>query len=801
MPIALAAAGWDQSLNELPPNGQPGNLVLDRDERLPPAAALPQFKTPLIGRDREISNLRSLLVNDGAQLVTLTGPGGVGKTRLAVETANLLRDRDAEAPIFVSFTSLRDPELALAQIASRFGIEATDNPLRALVDALSHRPFLLILDNLEHMIELAPAIGHLLASCPELSILVTSREPLRLQREVVVTVEPLPWSVDRHQPAIELFAGLVKSVQPGFKLNAANRAVIANICRRLDGMPLALEIAAARCAELSVSELNAQLTSSLSLLTSTRDAAATHHQTLRDSIAWSYDLLSPSEQRLFRTLAVFADGFSLETAAAVLLEANPAPSQTMSLLDALSSLLDKSLLQIDTRTPEDGSLRFVLLETLREFATEQLALSGDEAEVRSRFADWCIEFMDSIWPPPHVQPVRKHDLDRIELELGNIRAALAWLEREGDAGRLSRLCGALLPFWMVRSYRFEGFQWSLRAVAMPFPEEAKVAHATALLGAALLETSREEPQLTVDRARTALELFEAAGDRLGAAVVLNLLSVLHRSRNELDAARETGEAADALLVPGDSANFRALLQCNIGINAFWLGDRAQALQRISAALSLYRSEDNAWGQAFALHDLSLIAIDSGDRALAASLLTDAINLCLGLGAKESLTDDIAAVGLLAFAAGQPEVGIRFVASAEAIAKAAHYRFEEPLHRHHHKAIDRAKHRLGEREVARIWNEGAKIEFGTQVERIQIWLGTITGQKIPAKTVPRLNQELEILTARERDVLELLAQGKSDRQIGEALMISPRTAMSHVANILAKLRQPSRTALIAHVNRE
>ncbi|CAN5476994.1 hypothetical protein BH09CHL1_BH09CHL1_10290 [soil metagenome] len=787
-------------MSQQPSNGQPGSLVLDRDEFLPPAATLPQFKTPLIGRDREISHLRHLLVNDGARLVTLTGPGGVGKTRLAVEAANLLQDRDAEMPIFVSFTSLRDPGLALAQIASSFGIDASDDPLHAITNALFHRPFLLVLDNLEHMMELAPAIGQLLVSCPELSILATSREPLRLQREVVVTVEPLPWTVDQHQPAIELFAGLVKSVQPGFVLDAANTKLIANICRRLDGMPLALEIAAARCADLSVAELSTQLASSLSVLTSARDSADAHHRTLRDSIAWSYDLLSPGEQRLFRNLAVFSDGFSLETAAAVLLDAISSPSQTMSLLEALSSLLDKSLLQIDSRTPADGALRFVLLETLREFAAEQLAVSGSEPKMRSRFADWCIEFMDSIWPPPHVQAVRKHDLDRIEIELGNFRAALTWLEREGDAGRLSRLCGALLPFWMVRSHRYEGYQWSLRAVAMPFSEEAKVAHATALLGAALLETSREEPQLTVDRARTALALFKAADDRLGAAVVLNLLSVLHRSRNELEAAQETGEAAEALLVSGDSENFRALLQCNIGINAFWLGDRGQALKRISAAISLYRAEDNAWGQAFALHDLSLIAIDSGDRALAASLLTDAINLCLGLGAKESLTDDIAAVGMLAFAAGQPEVGIGFVASAEAIAKAAHYRFEEPLHRHHHKAIDRAKHHLGEREVARIWGEGARVDFGTQVERIQTWLSTITGQKIPAKTVPRLNRELDVLTSRERDVLELLAQGSSDRQIGEALLISPRTAMSHVANILAKLRQPSRTSLIAHVNR-
>lgn len=202
-----------------------------------------------------------------------------------------------------------------------------------------------------------------------------------------------------------------------------------------------------------------------------------------------------------------------------------------------------------------------------------------------------------------------------------------------------------------------------------------------------------------------------------------------------------------------------------------------------------------------MQDMSLIAIDQGDRLLAASLLTNAIELCLDIGAKESLTDDIAAVGLLAFASGQPEIGVGFVASAEAFALASHYRFEEPLHRHHHQFIESAERRLGASTVAQLWEGGQRTEFGAQVERVRTWLGTLTGQQLPTKPKTRLSQELEILTTREREVIEQLAQGFGDRQIGEALDISPRTAMSHLANILAKLRLSSRTALVAHVNWE
>src|SRR5215471_14292339 len=427
-------------------------------------------RSRLIDREQELTLVRDLLQREDVGLVTLTGPGGVGKTRLAIQVTADLASQFADGVAFIALASLKDPQLVEPTVARALQVPEADGQAidERLLEYLRPRQLLLLLDNTEQLLSAAPLVTRLLDAAPRLKLLVTSREPLRVHDEWVVPVlplalpatSPLP-DLDRlsRVPAVALFVERVREVQPTFALTADNAQAIAEICRRLDGLPLALELAAARSPVLPPEALLARLVHRLPLLTQGARDVPERQQTLRNTIAWSYDLLDESDKALFRRLAVFAGGFTLEAVQAVCIfgaasTASSSASDEGAVLDQLAQLLDKSLVQ--PQQGEGGEPRFTMLETIQEYAQEQLEASGEVAALQERHADYFLRLAEEAYPQMF-RPERDVWMERLDREEANLRAALPWSKTDKDAVQTGlRLAGALNFYWFLRDEVHEG---------------------------------------------------------------------------------------------------------------------------------------------------------------------------------------------------------------------------------------------------------------------------------------------------------------------------------------------------------
>ena len=445
-----------------------------------PPATLPAPPTPLVGRAGEVATVCGLLRRAEVRLLTLTGSGGVGKTHLALQVAETLGDRYPDGVVFVDLAPLRDPGLVASTIARALGVkEAGGRPLlETLITQLRTRRVLLLLDNCEHLLAAAPQVGELLAACCGLTVLATSRAALHLRGEHEVAVPPLalPDPAQGADPAalarvaaVALFVERVQAVQPAFQLTAANAPAVAEICRRLDGLPLAIELAAAYSKVLAPPALLAHVERRRLLLTGgTRDAPA-RQQTLRATIAWSYGLLEAAEQALFGRLAVFVGGCTLEASEAVCTADGALPIDAQR---GLAALVDKSLLRVTEGT--DAEPRFSMLETIREYALEQLAASGQAETLRRQHAAYFLALAEAI-VPQLIEPQEARWLARLEEEHDNLRAALQWFVDHDETEKAARLAAALRWFWDTHGHvgamegRATWLQCSQRALSSQRP--------------------------------------------------------------------------------------------------------------------------------------------------------------------------------------------------------------------------------------------------------------------------------------------------------------------------------------------
>ena len=792
--------------------------------------------------------------------LTLCGAGGIGKTRLALRILAAVADEFPDGVWFVELGDLRQPDLVVSRVASVIGVsEEPRRPLlETLADALRPRRLLLALDNCEHLIDAAAGVcQRLLASAPGLRLITTSREPLRVAAERVWQVPPLSVAPDgvvataeeavRYE-AMRLFTERAAASLPGFAIGPANAGVVAALCRALDGVPLAIELAAARVRALSVEQIRARLADRFALLTRGDRTAPARHRTLRATIDWSYDLLTSQEQMLLRRLSVFA-GWSLEMAEQVCSD-DHIPGRDI--LDLMTALVDKSLV---VREPEVlGQARYRLLDSIRQYAATHLADAGESVTFQLRLRDYALRTatdglavgMAQVRAPwsARVDVFRRYDVDA-----GNLWQVMSGCLAESDTETGLRICSAVSPVWIVRGAFAEGSEWLDSFLAQELPAEpgdpggAAQARGPALVARAQLALS-SDPAAAESRAEAGLAQCRSAGDQFWTAAALNLLAevALHTGRME-EAASRADEALSVAQAAGDGWNEGYALGTRAAI-AGLLGRLREAQQLAQASITVMRGIDHQWGAARALLGLGDLARLRGDPGAAHSRYLEALPIlrdidarpeiarCLaGLGrvaidldaaglARQHLAESIrlgrstgsrigVARGLEAFAAlavleHRPEHAVQLTAAAAGLREAAGLPALSGARVERYLAAAR---RLGEPVIGRLWAQGralpaeAAITLALDVPRPEeaagpglaagtVDAGTAAGNLTVAGPRP------SALTPREQQVAALVAGGHSNKAIAEELVISPATAARHVANILAKLGFSSRAQIAA-----
>ncbi len=814
----------------------------------------------LIGRADDVARI-TRLIEAGARLITVTGPGGVGKTRLVIHLARQIAASESRRVVLVPLSDFRQVADAIRSIASVLDVRAIPSELagdelpEGVTNALGESGTLLVLDNAEQLPDLAGLVDQLLMATPSLQIVVTSQRRLALGTEREEPIAPLslpdgrqPTASSRPAPALELFTFHARRVWPEFALTPAMLPAVIEICRQVDGVPLAIELAAARLRILSPTQLRDRLAAGLPALGGGPRDLPARQQTIRSAIAWGYDLLSPAEQRLFRRLAIFIDGFDLEAAERICADPDDQPGTPPispgAVVDLLSGLADASFLTSESR--DHGERRFLMLGIIRRFGFELLEQSGEGDQVRRRHAIWFAG--RAVLAEPALLGSEQADWLRwLDANAGNVRAAEETAFSAGPAADGVRLVGSLWRYWDIRGQLAEARHAMERALphldAVP-----PAAQATLLtsLGHVLSDLGEyaEAERLYTD----ALAIRRDGDDPGQVAGLLNILGILLQTRGGFERARTLHQESLAIRTGRQEKRGVALSLLNLGRVAYHLGDSDRAVEQEAEAIAILHELGDQDQIAYACHAIGLTAIrqgqpesarelltrgeglfvELGDRfgvayarqalghvalldghlSRAADLMGQAIDLRRDIGYVWGVVDSTEGIGELAARAGRPEIALRLLLSAARFRNALGAPLDDVDQRRHAATLGRLRRELGRVRVGELVSR-AGLMSRSQAAELALALTTELTAAVADATPARLMTPPPPgtapaavpvgrygLTPREREVLSLVAEGKSDREIADGLFLSRRTVSEHVRHILGKLETPTRTAATA-----
>jgi len=828
-------------------------------DTVPGLGNLPAEPNSFVGRERDLGDLSLLLSNIRA--LTLCGPGGIGKSRLATRLGWQLADEFPDGVWFVELADHADPVHAVRRVADVLGIsEEPDRPVAAtLVDALGGRELLLILDTCEHVVEaIADLVRDLVAGCPLIRLVATSREPLRVRGETVWRVPPLSLpgagapgqlflsdgsaefadavaAAAQHE-AIQLFIDRAAALRPGFALTAGNYSAVVQLCRTLDGVPLAIELAAARIRALSVEQIAARLDDRFRLLASGDRTAPPRQQTLQAAVDWSFHLLTPDEQVLLRRLSVFAS-WSLDMAEQVCADDRITVEQV---LDLLAALIDKSLVALEDELA--GHARYHLLDTIRDYAAAQLAAAGEQAEFRRRHRDYLLRLVEDVVGQAFVRgvmpwPEQVTIYHRVAAEQANLRAALACCVDEAEAEKGLRLCSSLRSSWVVQGDVAEGLRWFGRFLTMPGRVQASV-RARALMFAAELAFEHQDYAEASQRAATAVAMSTAyrAACPAGALRILALVDLrggrvdeaLAQADAAVAAAREYADeweeglalSAKATVLArsgqlaGAQESFEAALSLLTGNNGWGVahtlyglgglararGDNAAAIRHFSNALELFKQIGARTEIARCLAGIGWVCLASLDLATAAASLSESLELCMATGQRLGVARGLEAFAALAVIQRDDATAVRLEGAAGVLREAVDPARSASARGRLGALLSAAHQRLGPAMTASLLVEGGRLSTH---EAVRFALSSASAVSPVPEPDSRADQSAvpplvptSVLTAREQQIALLITRGLSNRAIADELVISPATAARHVANILGKLGLSSRAQVAA-----